>query len=139
MTTILLMMNNYFHDFATAVLISNLVLVFAFVKGLRGPLALRKEQLGVVLAWANRVSAAALFWIIVGGAIRTYNYDTFEWVEAAGKGQVAALGVKHAVMGTATLAGLYLQILWTYRFRKTGSLEKAAAGSAARNDATRHN
>jgi hypothetical protein len=125
MGTILLMLNNYFHDFATALLIANLVLVFAFVKGLAGPLALRREQLAVVLAWSNRVSAAALFWIVVGGAIRTYNYATFEWVEAAGKGQVAALGVKHAVMGTATLAGLYLQVLWTYRFRKTGTLDKA--------------
>lgn len=127
MTTILLMMNNYFHDFATAVLIANLVLLYGFVRILRGPLALRREQLGVVLAWASRVSIFALAWIVIGGSIRAYHYATFEWVEAAGKGQVAALGVKHAVMGTATLAGLYLQILWTARFRRTGTLAKVAA------------
>lgn len=127
MTTILLMMNNYFHDFATAVLISNLVLLYGFVRVLRGRLALRREQLGVVLAWASRVSIFSLAWIVIGGSIRAYNYETFEWVEAAGKGQVAALGVKHAVMGTATIAGLYLQVLWTARFRRSGTLEKVAA------------
>ncbi len=108
-TSVLLMMNNYFHDFATAVLIANLVLFWAFARGLRGPLALNDEQRAYVYRVARLVTYGALAWIVVGGAIRTINYKTFEWVEAAGKSQLVALGVKHAVMGGAVLGGLWLQ------------------------------
>ena len=40
LTTTLIMMNNYFHDFATALLISNLALFYFFDRSLSGPLAL---------------------------------------------------------------------------------------------------
>jgi hypothetical protein len=108
-TTVLLMMNNYFHDFAVAVLISNLVLFLAFARGLRGPLALSDDQRAYVYGVAKWVTYLALAWIVVGGAIRTINYKTFEWVEAAGKGQLFALGVKHMVMGGAVFVALWLQ------------------------------
>jgi hypothetical protein len=105
----LLMMSNYFHDFAVALLISNLVLFYVFTRALKDQRALSSEQLDVVVRIATWVTVGCLVWIAVGGVIRTVNYRDFEWVEAAGKGQLVALGIKHAVMGACTFAGLFLQ------------------------------
>ena len=121
MTTVLLMMNNYFHDFAVALLISNLALFFVFTRALHGPLVLKREQLEVVYRIATRITIIALAWIAVGGMIRTINFRSFEWVEAAGKGQLVALGIKHAIMGGAVIAGLYLQWRMTREFRAGGT------------------
>jgi len=125
--TVLIMMNNYFHDFAVAVLISNLILFFAFTRGLRGELALNDAQLTVVYRVAKWVSVGSLIWIAIGGAIRTYHYGDFEWVEAAGKGQLVALGVKHTVMGGCTIVGLWLQLRMSREFghRISGRRESA--------------
>jgi hypothetical protein len=125
--TVLIMMNNYFHDFAVAVLISNLILFLAFTRGLRGDLALSDAQLAVVYRVAKWVSIGSLIWIAIGGAIRTYHYGDFEWVEAAGKGQLVALGVKHAVMGGCTIVGLWLQWRMSRTFgRRVSALNEAA-------------
>ena len=126
MTTVLVMMNNYFHDFATALLIANLALFAIFTKGLQGPLSLTWAQKDVVFGYAKRITHLSLAWILVGGAIRTWHYSTFEWVEAAGKGQIAALGVKHMVMGTAVFVGLYLQWKLTREHAAERLLEQAA-------------
>lgn len=93
---LLIMMNNYFHDVATALLLVSSVVVWVLFKKL-GP----NSAPGVVLYFLKtykvmtRLAWFSLAWIIVGGIPRTIFYRSFEWANAAGKGQVTALVAKH--------------------------------------------
>lgn len=94
-----LMMNNYFHDVATALLAASAFTLWALAK-------LQDERPGEAhpqffLAAYRRMAALAKFslvWIVLGGIPRTIFYMDFEWANAAGKGQVPALIVKHILM-----------------------------------------
>ena len=94
---IALMMNNYFHDVATALLAASAVGLWVLLRryeaGPRAPEAARYflEIQGAMVKLA-RFSVA---WIVLGGIPRTIWYADFEWANAAGRGQVPALVVKH--------------------------------------------
>jgi hypothetical protein len=49
----------------------------------------------------------ALWWVILGGVPRTIFYASFEWANAADKLQIPALAVKHVMMFTAVVWGIY--------------------------------
>ncbi|HSN15355.1 MAG TPA: hypothetical protein VLT61_12040 [Anaeromyxobacteraceae bacterium] len=96
---IALMMNNYFHDVATALLVASAfglwVMLRRYESGERGPDAAR-YFLEIHRSMA-RLARFSLAWIVLGGIPRTIWYGEFEWANAAGRGQVAALVVKHVV------------------------------------------
>jgi len=105
---IALMMNNYFHDVATALLAASafalVVLLRRYEAGPRGPEAAR-----YFLEIAERMTKLARFslaWIVLGGIPRTIWYGEFEWANAAGRGQVTALVVKHVVAAALVVAGV---------------------------------
>lgn len=94
-----LMMNNYLHDVATALLAASAfaswVLLRRYEAGPRGADAARyflEIQRAMV-----KLARFSLAWIVLGGIPRTIWYADFEWANAAGRGQVAALVVKHVV------------------------------------------
>ena len=96
---IALMMNNYLHDVATALLASSAVALWVLLRryeaGPRGAEAARyflEVQRAMV-----KLARLSLAWIVLGGIPRTIWYADFEWANAAGRGQVAALAVKHVV------------------------------------------
>jgi len=96
---IALMMNNYLHDVATALLAASAfalwVLLRRFEAGARSADAARYFlEIQRSMAMLARFSLA---WIVLGGIPRTIWYADFEWANAAGRGQVAALVVKHVV------------------------------------------
>ncbi|WP_242393111.1 hypothetical protein [Anaeromyxobacter oryzisoli] len=94
-----LMMNNYFHDVATALLVSSAFALWVMLRryeaGDRGPEAAR-YFLEIHRSMA-RLARFSLAWIVLGGIPRTIWYGRFEWANAAGRGQVVALLVKHVV------------------------------------------
>lgn len=96
---IALMMNNYFHDVATALLAASAfalwVLLRRYESGERGAEAAR-YFLEIQRSMA-KLARFALAWIVLGGIPRTIWYADFEWANAAGRGQVPALMVKHVV------------------------------------------
>ncbi len=105
---IALMMNNYLHDVATALLASSafalVVLLRRYEATARGPEAGR-----LFLEIAERMTKLArlsLAWIVLGGIPRTIWYADFEWANAAGRGQVAALVVKHVVALLMVILGV---------------------------------
>jgi hypothetical protein len=98
---ILVMLNNYFHDLAVA---------FLFASMLLGWLLDRRGELSPALLWSlRRWSRASLAWILIGGVIRALNYRQYEWLEAAGRGQVPALILKHFLLVGLVAVGLYFQ------------------------------
>jgi len=112
---IFVMLNNWFHDFAVAMLFCSLVLLW---------LIYRRTQQHPDASWLafardlarnlNRLTHVCWAMIIVGGIIRTLAYESFEWEEAAGSGQVAALALKHVLLVSLVIWGTVIQ----FRLRK---------------------
>lgn len=129
-----LMMNNYFHDVATALLMAGAFALWVMLRrwdeGPRGPdaaryfLALHRSM--------TRLVRFSLAWIVLGGIPRTIFYVDFEWANAAGRGQVAALVVKHVIAFAFVAGGAWL---WARLRRRVAevraSLEPAGARDAA--------
>jgi hypothetical protein len=109
---ILVMLNNYFHDLAVAVLLVSVLLGWLLWREL---VKSRREaapkylllRLSGGLATATRVS---LVWIVLGGVVRALAYRDYEWLPAAGRGQIAALAIKHLLLVGLVTAGVYFQI-----------------------------
>ena len=109
--SIVIMLNNFFHDFSVALLFASLVIMSLLER------ASRKEDFVNRLDFAkeiyrglNKVVIGAWIFIIVGGVVRTITYVDYEWSEAAGRGQVAALIVKHVLLILFVVAGTWLQL-----------------------------
>lgn len=102
------MMNNYFHDMATGLLVGS---GFALHAIMRIQASMNTTQATLFFLKTNRhmvkLFRFALWWVIIGGVPRTIFYTSFEWANAADKLQVPALAVKHVMMFTAVVWGVY--------------------------------
>lgn len=120
---VVLMMNNYFHDVATALLAASAFAIWAIfqvqasVDNPYGTLFYLKSYRRMV-----RFCRFAIYWIIIGGIPRTIFYTRFEWANAAGKGQVPALIVKHVLMVVLVIGGV---IAWKKLKRKAAELTES--------------
>lgn len=108
---IAIMMNNYFHDVATALLMTCGFVMWIIVRKMD-----RSSDENVIryflriygsVTWFARFS---LIWILVGGVPRILAYKKFEWANALGKSQVPALIVKHILAFIFVGLGAYLWI-----------------------------
>jgi hypothetical protein len=125
---IALMMNNYFHDVATALLLASAVALWAVLRNYertgggadagRYYLAMHRSM--------TRLARFSLAWIVLGGIPRTLWYGEFEWANAAGRGQVTALVVKHVLAFAFVGAGAWLWI----RLRDRARAIRAQLGEA---------
>ena len=119
---ILLMMNNYLHDVATALLIADGWVMWLLWRNLKhdaepaAPLYFIRLYRGM-----TRLAGWSLVWIIFGGIPRVMFYTEFEWSEMAGRGQVTALIIKHILAFSLVFAGA---ALWTKVRKKVLDLEK---------------
>jgi hypothetical protein len=110
-TGVILMMNNYFHDVATALLLASGIAIWVIYKkfGDSDKPDVREYFLKLYdsMTFLVKLSFA---WIILGGIPRTYFYTEFEWSHYAGKSQIPALIVKHILAFLFVGAGAYLWI-----------------------------
>lgn len=105
---ILLMMNNYFHDVATALLAVSAFVLYAIVR-VEEKVDAPAGRLFFLCTYDKMVGffRFGLWWIFLGGIPRVLFYTRFEWSNAAGKGQVPALAVKHILMAGLVGWGFY--------------------------------
>lgn len=99
MKSIAIMMNNYFHDMATGLLIASAVLVFLFARDMeswRGKTVV--EYFVHVYEKFFVIIAISLVFIFLAGAVRMYFYNEYEWANAVGNNQVPALIAKHILI-----------------------------------------
>jgi hypothetical protein len=106
-----LLMNNYFHDVATAMLLACCVVLWVLLRRLgdERDAALRGyvRSLYRGIAGIFRFSVA---WIIVSGVIRLATLQSFEWVNAGRGGFTAGLLAKYAIAACMMIAGI---VLWS--------------------------
>ena len=113
MFNILLMVSNYFHDLATAVMASNIAVVYFLGKFLDKS-EIKDRILPDIFKKLSYITYGTLAYIILAGAVRAYYFMDFEWNPAVGKGQVTALIVKHIFLFALTIFG----IIGHMRYRK---------------------
>lgn len=112
---VLIMLSNYFHDLAVAFLFGSFILLGIMYKVY---IELNKKKefkkfLREVYNYFSKIIIIAWSWIIIGGIIRTVNYRQYEWLPAAGRGQIGALVVKHVILVVLVVSGVYMQ----YKFK----------------------
>lgn len=116
---VLVMINNYFHDVATALLLASGVAMWVIFK--RFDHNTDKAVTEYFLSLYKSITGLAKFslvWIIIGGIPRTIFYKEFEWANAAGKGQVPALIVKHILAIAFVGVGACIWIRIAKRIKK---------------------
>jgi len=117
------MMNNYFHDMATGLLVGS---GFALHAILRIQRSMDTPQATLFFLKTNRhmvkLFKFALWWVILGGIPRTIFYTSFEWANAADKLQVPALAVKHVMMFTAVVWGV---VAWRRMQKRVALLKES--------------
>ena len=111
-----IMMNNYFHDMATGLLVGSGFALHAIIR-IQASMNTPESTLFFLKTNSHMVKLFkfALWWVILGGVPRTIFYTSFEWANAAGNNQIAALGVKHVMMFAVVVWGV---IAWR-RMQKT--------------------
>lgn len=108
-TPILVMMNNYFHDVATALLATSAAAAWGLRAALvRGGLSPDHPAARIIYRALTRTALLALAWIVLGGIPRTIYFTRYEWWDAASKGIVGALVIKHLVMFIMVAGGAAL-------------------------------
>ena len=97
---LLVMMNNYFHDLAVAFLFASSMLAWVVLAKWPG------QPSAEVVGLLRKIAWGSLAWVLIGGAIRAWFYMDYEWLPAAGRAQIPALGVKHVLLFGLTVWGL---------------------------------
>ena len=111
MLGILVMLNDYFHDFATAIAIVLSYVMLLFVR-----YAQHNSQKGLteflltIFPKAVHVTGGIVILLLMAGIVRAFTYSDFEWNYALGGEQVWLLVAKHIVMFSVFGYGLYLWI-----------------------------
>lgn len=115
-----IMMNNYFHDVATALLAASAFTLHAIsrVQAVRNDAASTRFFINTYDLMV-KFFRFALWWIIIGGVPRTIFYTSFEWNHFADKLQIPALMVKHILMFVLVVWGV---VAWKRLKRKVETL-----------------
>lgn len=117
------MMNNYFHDVATALLAASAFCLHAI---LRVQAAVNTPAATVFFLKTHKIMVKffrfAFWWIIIGGVPRTVFFRSFEWNHFADQMQVPALIVKHILFAVMVIWGLYA---WRRMQKKVALLKES--------------
>lgn len=109
------MIANYFHDLAVAILFTNVLAVWYVGRHFdRHPS--HDEVVVTLFRKLSRVTWVTLGYVLAAGAVRAYFFLDYEWNPAVGRGQVAALVVKHVVLISLTVLGLLVQTRYRRRY-----------------------
>lgn len=126
---VFILMNNYFHDVATALLLATSIAVWIVSKKLgdRHDTAVKQYFLDVY-AGLTKLAKFALYWILIAGVPRIYFYMDLEWSHAVGKGQIPAIIVKHILMFVIVGTGAHL---WIRLHRRVAEIRKSVGTEQA--------
>jgi hypothetical protein len=119
MVGILVMLNNYLHDFATALVVVStcgMLLLIRYSEG-RGGKDLKKMLVELYPKMVHLAGGAVVF-VFVAGIVRAFTYKEFEWYSAVASGQVTALMIKHVILFTLFAYGIYIWVAVHKRIMK---------------------
>ncbi len=123
MFDVLIIMNNYFHDVATAVLIAAAIIMGVLARQARAGGPQETAALARAYPTLSRFAIGALVWIVLGGIPRVIFFNTHD-LGAVFDDLATAIIVKHVVELGAVVVGV---VMW----RRTKRLVEAAARDAS--------
>lgn len=139
---VFLLMNNYFHDVATALLAASGIVLKVMLVRYRSALANSansansgntkdtedaREYFARVYKGMRAIARGSLLWILFGGIPRTLFYRNFEWANAVEHGQATALIVKHALAFFLVAIGAWL---WKQSNNDLNKLQQTRNGNS---------
>ena len=104
-TSIAIIINNYFHDLATGLLLSSAVILWVLGRRAEQGGPAERKALAEAYPALRGFAWGAFIWIILGGIPRTIFFTRYEWDPAVVNGIVPALMVKHVFMVTVIIIG----------------------------------
>lgn len=107
--SILIVLNNYLHDVATATLLSSAVIFYILGRQAQHGGQGEKQAFARAYRTLTRFALGSLAWIIIGGIPRTIFFNQYEFIPADVKGIVADLAIKHVLLVSAVIAGA---VMW---------------------------
>lgn len=117
---VFILMSNYFHDVATAMLVAcsfSLWVLLARYGGETGQV--KRVFFGRLYRSLRKLVIFSWIWIVTAGVIRIATFRSFEWVNAVEKHHETALMVKYAVAALMIIGG---SCAWVILSRKTAPL-----------------
>ncbi|HEX3032924.1 MAG TPA: hypothetical protein VHS59_11945 [Bacillota bacterium] len=121
MFQILIIINNYFHDVATALLAGSGLLIFAAYRLLpENPGPETQDFFLRLYHHYTRIARVALAWIILGGIPRLIYFKKIEWTIALDNRIIPSLMVKHILLVAVVVVGL---VSWRRLSRKVRAME----------------
>lgn len=106
---VLVLLNNFLHDFSAAGWLFGSVLLWSVLREKQSP-AVDSAPVVKILATILKLMRASVVGIVVFGVVRALVYKDFEWSARAGESQVTLLVVKHII-----LAGIFVPGVYYYR------------------------
>ena len=117
---IALMLSNYFHDLAVAVLATNVIAIHVIGRHLEAAGG-GDDVLARLVGALSRVTWWALAYVILAGAVRAWFFLDFEWNPLVPRsGMLVALGVKHVLLFGLTIFGIVGMRRYSRRFGSDG-------------------
>ena len=124
---IFVMLNNYYHDFATAIIIVctyAMVLMIRFAE--REGAGLFRQRVPKIYPRMLHVTGGSLVLLFMAGIVRSFTYKWFEWVEVLGMGQIVVLILKHVLMFGIVGYGIYV---WVGLHKRIKLIRSGGGGS----------
>lgn len=113
---VLIIMNNYFHDVATAMLFSSAIIMWLLGRKAKAEGLEAQRWFASSYPVLTKIALWSIVWIVIGGIPRTVFFGDVEWnmADPSNKYLFSALMVKHAAMWILVIAG---SVMWA-RARK---------------------
>ncbi len=118
---VFILVNNYFHDIATAMFLASGVAMRVLVKNAEG------KKIGKIIGCfydlpgsVRRLGRFSLYWILLGGIPRILAFRDFELKHAINKNQVPGLLIEHIIAFMFVIGGMYFWIKINSRTKNPG-------------------
>jgi uncharacterized membrane protein len=113
---VFILMNNYFHDVATTMLLACGIAMLLIIRQLgNGSDAATLDYFSRLFRGVHRLAWISVAWILVGGIPRVLTFNSFEWANAVEKHHEAGLIAKYVIAVFMMVLGAYL---WAAQLRK---------------------
>jgi hypothetical protein len=106
---LLIVLNNYFHDVATATLLSSGVICWVLGRQARRGGEAERQALARAYGTLTKFAIGALVWIILGGIPRTIFFYQAEFIPAHVLDIETDLIIKHVILVSMVIAGA---VMW---------------------------
>ncbi len=125
MIPLLVMLNNLFHDLATAFVVVATYMVYLLTGYATGGREQAKRFVAELYPTLLHVTAVVFALLLMAGIVRSFTYNWFEWVDGAGWAQVPVLVIKHMILLAITIYGIYI---WVWSYRRVKKMREALDG-----------